>query len=140
MQPSSPVLLVVDGRPEVAAARARTLQEEAGDALTVRAASTIGGALDVARHHGASLVGVVAEHDLVDGVTGLDLLARLRREVPHARRILVTGGNLQRVARDPEYPRVHAAFETRGRFHDVASGIVQDALESERARGRMRAA
>lgn len=129
-----PLLLVVDGRAEVASARARTLQDEAGDALEVRAASTVGEVLDAMRQETPRLAAVATEHDLFPGLTGLDLLGRLRREAPHVRRILVTARDLAPIAAEPEYARLHAAFETRGRFADVASGVVQDALETARAR------
>lgn len=128
MSPDAPVILVVDLRPGVAASRARVLQGEAGEALRVVAHDAIGETLDACRSRGVAAI--VASHALAPECSGLDLLARVRSETPHVRRILVTSGDLDRAAREPEYVRVHAAFDVAGRFADVASGIVREALPS----------
>lgn len=134
MDVAVPILLVVDCRPGIAEARASALQDEAGTSLDVRHADTVGEALDVCRRVPTAVAAVVASHALAPGMSGLDLLARMRREFPHVRRILVTTGDISAASREPEYVRLHAAFDGSGRFVDVASRIVQDALDGVLAR------
>ena len=127
-----PTVLVVDDEGYFAAAFAQSLQEEAGERLHIDFVTTPDELLARVAEQGPDIAAVVSDYDLKARLTGLALLAEVRRESAHTKRVLVTGHELERFAGEPEFGLLDGAFEKPQRFEDITRSIVKLILDHDR--------